>query len=125
MHGREVGLERQFIPTALAKRLPRDQLGTAPILRLVEEAHGQTAQQMKVNIRCGTPTAEEARYLRLGRSAPILIREHVFLTRGGKPFLCGRNIFSRWYQSHLELEEVGGQVVARQRRQTVERPERM
>jgi len=119
VHGREVGLERHFIPVEVGKRLSRDLLGTAPILRLVEEAQGVTAQRMRIGMKCATAAPGEARQLRIRRGAPVLIRDHVFLTGAGKPIMAGRNVFTSAYQSLLELEEVNGQVIAHQWRQTL------
>jgi GntR family transcriptional regulator len=110
-YGREVGLERHFIPIQLAEQVDKNRLGTAPVLQLVEEAGGRRARRMQITISCGRPAKQEAFQLGIRMGTPLLIREHVFLGEDGKPFLCGRNIFTERYQVRLELEQRDGQVL--------------
>jgi GntR family transcriptional regulator len=111
VYGREVGLERHFIPAQIAEQLDKNRLGTAPVLQLVEEAGGRHARRMQITIGCGKPTREETRRLGISRGTPLLVREHIFLGEDGRPFLCGRNIFTELYQLRLELEQRDGQVL--------------
>jgi DNA-binding GntR family transcriptional regulator len=110
--GRVIGLECHHIPADIGGRIDPEPAARRPVLELVEEAHGRRARRMRISIRAGTPTRAEGKKLGVSATMPVLIRRHTYVTDQGRPILCGRNLFTEWYEAILELEDREGQILA-------------
>ncbi len=88
-----IGLEDRAMPERIGSAIPAAALVSSAATNIVEAALGTPLGGMRVSVGALAAPADLARELGVRRGSPVLVRDHVFYDRDGRPVLAGGSMY--------------------------------
>jgi GntR family transcriptional regulator len=88
-----IGSECRYILPELAKRFDQQALHGQSVIAMLETVLGVPLSNLEITVSATTANAEMAALLECRRGSAVLVREHLFHDRDGRPVLTGESLF--------------------------------
>ncbi|HBM9260985.1 TPA: GntR family transcriptional regulator [Citrobacter freundii] len=95
-----IALEIRYMPSILALQIEKQKLETSALQNIFEKVLNINIFTIANQVRVALPGQEAAQKLKIKRSRPVLVRQHMYLTAENKPVLWGETLYREEYEIH-------------------------
>jgi GntR family transcriptional regulator len=93
IEGELIGSETRYILPELGRRFEQSALEDVSTIAMLETALGAPLSDLEITVSAKTANAETAALLECRRGTALLVRDHLFRDRDGRPVLTGESVF--------------------------------
>ncbi len=88
-----IGAECRYILPELARSFEEQWLHEKSTIAMLETALGEALSDLEITVSATTADQDVAELLQCRRGSAVLVRDHIFRDRDGRPVLSGKSIF--------------------------------
>ncbi|HGW6105523.1 TPA: GntR family transcriptional regulator [Citrobacter werkmanii] len=95
-----IALEIRYMASILALQINKQALEANALQNIFKQVLGIDIHTIANQVRVALPNQEAAQMLKIKRSRPVLVRQHMYLTAENKPVLWGETLYREEYEIH-------------------------